>query len=325
MKNIKNALYFLLLFAALTVMCIKPETVKQGAQKGIEISLNIIVPSLFMYMFVSSLIIKRIKSVKPAVVFLISALGGYPLGAKIIEDLYKNERISRKNAEIMRRFCVNAGPGFIISTVGFGIFGNKKIGLLLLFSHIFSSFLIMIFSLKFLEKKVNYSENNKEPFSESIVKSAEETSKSILTICAFTVIFSVLCEFFKKYKMICIFFEISNALFLTDNIYLISFLLGFSGLCVWMQVFSISRHSKVNIINFALSRVVHGALSSLITYLIILIFNIKITTISNGLNIKFIRTKSGVLSAVSLVIMIVVLIVQISDKNYSGNLKKDIV
>ena len=70
---------------------------------------------------------------------LLGLVGGYPIGAKTAADLYRENLVSREEAERLLAFCNNSGPAFIIGAVGSGVFGSVKIGLLLYAVHIFSA------------------------------------------------------------------------------------------------------------------------------------------------------------------------------------------
>lgn len=319
--KIKEYLLSTFLFLILILMCLKPEAVKGGAINGINLSLNVLIPSIFPFLFVVNLLSLNINKINIPLLYFLSIIGGYPVGAKLIENLYINSRIDKKTANIMQCFCVNAGPGFIISSVGYGIFGNKIIGLILFISHLLSSSILMMFSLFKIKKFNDVKNESKLNFSNKVVISVMDASKSTLTICSFVIVFSVVTSFLKKYKYICLLLEISNSVKIADDIYVISFLLGFSCLCVIMQIIAISEKSGINFINFLISRLIHGLLSSFFTYLIVIIFNINIKTSTK----QIVFTHNGLFLGISIFIMAVSLVVELSNKKYSGNLLKNIV
>ena len=144
---------------------------KQGVAQGIVICTNVIIPSLFPFMVCVTMILKYEITVQNKYVnfvlykifghsfemffaFILSMIGGYPVGAKIISELYNKNAINNKTANIMLLYCVNAGPAFIISVVG-GILGSKKLGLLLIVSHLISSTIISLCCAPVLRKQDN--------------------------------------------------------------------------------------------------------------------------------------------------------------------------
>ena len=71
-----------------------------------------------------------------AYTFLMAILSGYPVGSRMIADLYLQGKISRQAAFKMSSFCSTSGPMFIIGAVGVGMFQSAKIGYILFVSHI---------------------------------------------------------------------------------------------------------------------------------------------------------------------------------------------
>ena len=119
--------------------------------------------------------------------------------------------------------------------------------------------------------------------------------------------------------------EISNGINNTNNIYIVSFLLGFSTISVWFQISSVSNSSKLNIKKFVLFRIIHGLVSSAILFIFLNIFNITISTSNRIYNDVIVKKYHKIEMFISLLIMAVVLLSNIFKKNKGGNLINDIV
>ena len=130
-----------------------PKVCTEGAVKGLLLSGRVIIPSLFPFtacvLFImksgglslldfANPFTKRVFRLSPQQfsLMLLSFIGGYPVGGKLLNEAVKSGKISKENAGIMLNYCVNAGPAFIVLAVGGGILGSKKIGYLLLLAHI---------------------------------------------------------------------------------------------------------------------------------------------------------------------------------------------
>ena len=74
---------------------------------------------------------------------------GYPVGAKISNELYESGECTKTEAERLLAFTNTSGPLFIISAVGNGMFGNQQIGILLLITHFLASLVIGILFRKY--------------------------------------------------------------------------------------------------------------------------------------------------------------------------------
>lgn len=110
------------------------KTAMMGAQSGIGLCLQTVIPSLFPFFLLSILLTSSflgssIPILRPlgdfcavpegAETILIPAfLGGYPVGAQSIAEAFRSGHLPRKSAERMLSFCNNAGPAFLFGMVG---------------------------------------------------------------------------------------------------------------------------------------------------------------------------------------------------------------
>lgn len=76
-----------------------------------------------------------------ASVYFLSILSGYPMGAKLICNMYELGRIDKTDAKKMLSFCSVSGPMFIVGTVGVGFLFSFKAGLIILIANILASLL----------------------------------------------------------------------------------------------------------------------------------------------------------------------------------------
>lgn len=165
-----------------------------ATKTGLELWANNVVPSLFPFLVAVELLnhtnvvyyisIILDKYMRPlfnlpgisAFPFIMGFLSGYPVGAKIVSDLYDNGTCTKEEAERMLAFTNNSGPLFIIGTVGISFYANSTIGIILLITHILASITVGILSGIFSKikiKKLSYKYNA------SINSSYRHTYKSI--------------------------------------------------------------------------------------------------------------------------------------------------
>ena len=315
-----------------------PAVCAYGAKCGLKISANVLVPSLFPFaipvVFLINTPLYQNSKYRLQILFVFSLIGGYPIGAKLISELYKGGSLSKNTAIKMLPFCVNAGPAFIVIAVGKGILCSVTVGYILLFSHTLASVIIALLFLKKELTNFNCIKVNKSSFSvcDSIVSSVHTASAATISISAFVIAFSVINEYITYYsaaikplKYLLYFMEVTSAVAKTKNIYFISFLLGFAGLSIWMQVYSVAGELKAPFIKFAAVRILHGILSTIITAVVFKTFKICVNTISNGKTILGEAFYSDYALALSLFIMTLLLLINLTSKKHSGNLLKDVV
>ncbi len=330
-----------ILFAFLIIL--KSNVCIKSALSGLLICGNIIIPTIYPFTF-CVLFIKNsgvFKILKPFnsiilklfglnfyefAIFLMSLIGGYPIGAKLLSD----SKI--KKTPIMINYCINAGPAFIILAVGKGVFKSINIGWILFFSHIFSSVVIAFFHRFKLKSELTPTPEKPINAVDNFVISASAAAETVIKICSIVIIFSVIggyIELFSKQfnqlyylGLLC---EVTNAVFKCNNVITVSFLLGFSGFGIWAQVFGILKSDRINYIKFIAFRLVHGGLSASFTLLLLKIFKITVNTLSNGIKFNYTLFTNGPVVAFSLIITGIVLIISLYNKKFTGNLVEDIV
>lgn len=110
-----------------------PEEAVSAAQKGLQLWLNTLIPTLLPFIILTGILIhtngiekifsplsgiwKILLGLSPngAYAFLLGMLCGYPMGAKITSDLYKYKKICKTEAEYLLTFCNNPSPAFVIA------------------------------------------------------------------------------------------------------------------------------------------------------------------------------------------------------------------
>lgn len=144
----------LLFLIVIVLIAINPAKYSAVAFKGLEVWAKVLVPSLLPFFVLTKLLsatgaIDGVCTLfapittkfykcpqKSSYVFFMSIITGYPVGSKLVADLYNSNQISKTDAIKMTSFCSTSGPMFILGTVGIGMFANAKIGYIILLSHI---------------------------------------------------------------------------------------------------------------------------------------------------------------------------------------------
>ena len=141
-----------LLCAALALM-IYPQQSITAAKEGLTLCYNVIIPSLFPFFVLSSLVVElglasyvgrlvegimrplfRVGGVCASALVL-GFIGGYPVGAKTAISLYEKGMCTKDEAQRLLAFCNNSGPAFILGVVGAGVFSSSRVGLVLYLTH----------------------------------------------------------------------------------------------------------------------------------------------------------------------------------------------
>ena len=120
--------------------------VRDSVAEALALCARSVVPSLFPFLVASSALLAlgfgelaapwlaglmeplfRVPGAGSAALVL-GLVGGYPIGAKTAADLYRENLVSREEAERLLAFCNNSNPVFLISVLGVGVFGSVRAG-----------------------------------------------------------------------------------------------------------------------------------------------------------------------------------------------------
>jgi len=209
----------MLFFAVCACFALFPEKVLYGAQAGLALCINVVIPSLLPFMLITTCVIKSNfsrplgallgkiltpvtnMSADGCICFITGIFGGYGAGARAVYESYKQKRISLDEANRLFAFCNNAGPLFVMGTVGVSFFLSKTIGITLLLVQIITALICArIFCGNTEKRKVSlkeeweYYKKNKPSVGELIVTSGVESGVAIINVCVFVITFSAILE-----------------------------------------------------------------------------------------------------------------------------------
>ena len=215
----------------------------EATKSGLELWAFTVVPSLFPFFVITNLLsqtkvvrtIGRLldKLMRPlfnvpgigGFAFVMGLISGYPVGAKIVSDFREQKLVSKDEGERLLAFTNNSGPLFILSSVGIGMFGDTKTGILLLCTHILACITVGIILGKFskktdeefrtrinneLEKSKKITDNKRNRNKEISIKNLGEvlsnsinnSISTILLIGGFVVIFSVILSILNRTQIL---------------------------------------------------------------------------------------------------------------------------
>ncbi len=222
-KKVRDALAASALLIATAALVISPGEAINGAKDGLALCFNVIVPSLFPFFVLSSLVVDlglaaylgrameglmrplfRVSGSCAAAVAL-GFIGGYPVGARTALQLYQQGLCSKTEAERLLAFCNNSGPAFILGVVGAGVFGDSRVGLLLYLTHALASLLVgLLFRFYGGWERRRACAPRPKPIQTVTLPAAftgavSRALQSTLNICAFVVFFAVVLRLLSAY------------------------------------------------------------------------------------------------------------------------------
>lgn len=206
-----------LLCCALALIC-WPKEISAAVRSGLGLCYNVIIPSLFPFFILSSLVISlglagylgRLLEPVMRPLFHVSGscaaalalgfIGGYPVGARSALTLYESGQCTKTEAERLLAFCNNSGPAFILGVVGAGIFADSRVGILLCVTHAAASVCVGLLFRFYHWRDRDSREPRPSPpiaaqrFTSAFTGAVKDSLASVLNICAFVVCFTVIIQ-----------------------------------------------------------------------------------------------------------------------------------
>lgn len=224
----------IVLFLVVGIIIFPQESIK-SAKEGLNIWVNVLIPSLLPFIIGANLIVelkivdligviinpitKFVFNVsgKSALVFVISTVSGYPVGAKLAYDLRYKGQISSSEAQRLVSFCSTSGPLFIIGAVAVGMFNNPSLGYLMILCHYLGSISVGILFRNYGKEKLSKSNINVRTNLKNIISTRYSSNigffvmfgnavvngvNTLLAVGGFVIVFSVVFKVLSLFNII---------------------------------------------------------------------------------------------------------------------------
>lgn len=343
--KVKKEYFSIVLIILLVFLLFKfPDAIKSGITEGLSICFQTVIPSLFPFLVLSSYVVNsnilnpfyrflspvtRVLFKQPAnavPVIILSMIGGFPVGLKMIKELFKREEITEIQAKRLCLFCMNSGPAFTITVVGANLLRSTLAGVVIYSSLCISSLIIGFFTRFIFRDDGRNCPVKQYRITDLSTLSASVTSgiNNILGICGWIVLFSGFIECFNILNsnyFLSIFVkttvEVTRACIeFSGKIALpyLAFIIGFGGFCVHFQILDCLKKCKMNYSHFLFSRVMNGCLSAIITYIILIFVPVEIDVFATSNDIQPASFSVSIWGFIALIIMCIIMIFDIDRK-----------
>lgn len=225
--HISNIITILLLLVIMLNIVKNPKQSISSAKEGLDIWFNLLIPSLFPFIFISDLLVSIgfvnifAKYLEPIMkpIFNVSGIGifpfsmsimsGYPVGAKLTSNLRNMGLISKTVGNRLISFSSTSGPLFILGTVLIGMLKAPKLSGLMIIPHYLGAITLgVIFrfykkneevnpienSSSNLETEISTLQNKNKSIGNIISKSIKDSTDSIIVVGGFVIVYSVVID-----------------------------------------------------------------------------------------------------------------------------------
>ncbi|HPF83533.1 MAG TPA: hypothetical protein PLV83_05170 [Bacilli bacterium] len=301
-KRILNTSLIIILMLMCYELLIKSSEIKTSILLSFDLWKNNLFPYLFPFFIISDLLInlnfiyylnKYLKNIMyklfrincySSFVFFMSIISGIPSNAKYINTLIKNRQMTSKDANKIILFTHFCNPLFILGFIGSIL--NKKISIMILFSHYITNIIIGLFTRNYNKNdlvKFNINKTTNNPLkiiSSSIINSINTLLLILGVISFFSIVTTIINNNISSpliKAIICSIFEITQGInninilniSLKMKAIIITFIISFGGLSSHMQVMSILEDNNISYLKYLISRIIHAILASIILYFLI--------------------------------------------------------
>ncbi len=196
-------------------------SVGEGVRQGLAVCAAIMIPSLFPFLILSDFLghtrigallerplgglMARLyrcpKELAPAI--LMSWVGGYPAGARVLAGMVECGALSQEDAGLALTFCVNSGPAFLAVVVGAGVFGSPSWGLFLFGCQLVAGAVVgRLLCRRPIRLRPGKGKGGYLPHIAGFVQAVSSATAGMLSICAFVLVFSALAQLLSQWGLL---------------------------------------------------------------------------------------------------------------------------
>lgn len=289
-------------FGFCVLMVCFPDITAEASKKGIGLWYGAVVPTLFPFLIMTNFI-KGTGSVRkiPAKVypFVMAILSGYPMGARIAGDYYRDGVIDSQKLKDILSYSMVTGPAFLIGAVGISFYQSSRLGYILAISHYLGALLNgMVLSGLHITKAAVFkggaqgktgrgeSQFDGKSYSEILTDSILDSFRTIGIVLAYLMMFMILTDLLQFSGALQTFGEswgsglVKGLLEMTvgcssislcqaslkTKFVLTSFLISFGGMSVIGQSMSMLRNCQVTLGEVIKIKCCHGIISGILSF-----------------------------------------------------------
>lgn len=308
------SLVFYFLVAYIFIFLLKnPGCAAEAVTRALKICYLKLIPSLFPFMVLSSVVTSSKLSVylskafgkaaallfrtkkEGATALIAGSLFGFPLGTKTALELYKQKALDAKETERIICVCSNTGPAFVLSACSV-VSTNNSVGVCIYLCQLVSAMIVSFFvHRKTKQGKTKKTEpyiDNPLPIIPSIPLAITSSVIPMLNVCAFVCFFSCITASVENiiFKLgiptesavfLSGFLEITNGIAKTSDIdssvlsvLFAGFFVGWSGLSVILQSVSLISEYGLKCKKYVISKLFQGLICALLSVFFCKLFNL---------------------------------------------------
>lgn len=226
-----------------------------AGQDGLQLIATAVLPVLFPFFVLTTLILNLTTATRPWLVTILSYCSGYPNGARLTQNLYKEQRLTLPQAQQLSIITSTPSPIFVIATAGTVFLQNTLLGCVIFICALVGALLNgRLWRLDRPKTKqsplppnmatptTQQSPNFFKAFSDALASA----TTAIVNVCGVVLFFYIAARLLRLPPLLAGLLEMTTGVAATTNPLLIQFFVTFGGLSVAMQqqIFMQNFHIK---------------------------------------------------------------------------------
>ena len=299
MHRKKVRIHFILAACLLLLLMLNTQIAAVGAQEGVKLCIQVIIPSLFPFFFLTGYLIPMLTDISfPGLnvlckklnipcgcegLLILGLIGGYPVGAQAINSAFQAGKLQKTQAHRLMGFCSNAGPAFIFGVTG-TLFPSPVVPWILWAIHIISALLTDVILPRSQCAQAGSTDRKEITILQAFRQSLTVTASVCGWVILFKVVLSILFHILRlqdSFAKVILsgLFELSGGCIALNEIssmplrfLLVSALLSFGGICVFMQTASVTAQCGTGL--YLHGKLIQTLVSSMLSLTLVLLRDI---------------------------------------------------
>lgn len=237
-----------------------------AGQTGLALIGRAVLPVLFPFFVLTTLILNLTNSHNRWVVAGLAYFSGYPNGTRMTKNLYDQGVISAPEA---RHLCVltsTPSPIFLIATVGTLFLQNTGYGILLFFCAVVAAIINGWLWRSHQETNpsnivTNTSPASRVPFFTAFSQAFTSATSAVLNVCGVVLFFYILAQMLHLPAWLAGLLEMTTGVAATTNLLLIEFIVCLGGLSVALQNFLFTDGMQMKFVYYLGYKLTHAIIA----------------------------------------------------------------
>lgn len=248
-------------------------------QDGLHLIATAVLPVLFPFFVLTSLILNLTTTTHPWLIVLLSFCSGYPNGARLTQNLYQEKRITLLQAKQLSIITSTPSPVFVIATAGTIFLQDTKLGCIIflcaVISALFNGYIWTYKTNPQTTKTITTVTPTKQQrsFFTAFSNALTSATTSIINVCGVILFFYICVHLLLLPPFLAGLVEMTTGVAGTTNPFLVQIFVTFGGFSVAMQQQIFMQKFQIKLTTYIIYKTTQTILACALLSLYLLFLN----------------------------------------------------